>query len=99
MALADRKEGDAAELQKVHDFNDQLEAHVTDKLAEAYELTEELIKDNPRVGNVLNRFCLCDSRGQHKLPREKKRLGIEDTKAVEVKPTPRNEEKNDYSIF
>ena len=99
MALADRKEGDAEELQKVFDFNDRLEAHVTNKLAEAYEMTEELIKDNPRVGNVLNRFCLCDSRGQHKLPREKRRLGIEDAKAVEVKHTPKHEEVNDYSIF
>lgn len=105
MALADRTEGDARELQKVHDFNDRLEEHVTEKLAEAYHLTEELIKDNPQLGNVLNRFCLCDSRGQHKLPREKKRLGIEDAKAVEVTSTTTAKKKqdeeliNDYSIF
>ena len=52
----------------------------------------------------LNWLCLCDSRGQHKLPRERKRLGIEDAKAVEVTaptpaPTPKQEEVNDYSIF
>ena len=104
MALADRTAGDALELQKVHDFNDRLEEHVTDRLAETFHTTEELIKDNPRLGNVLNRFCLCDSRGQHKLPRERKRLGIEDAKAVEVTaptpaPTPKQEEVNDYSIF
>ena len=104
MALADRTAGDALELQKVHDFNDRLEEHVTDRLAETFHTTEELIKDNPRLGNVLNRFCLCDSRGQHKLPRERKRLGIEDAKAVEVTAptpahTPKQEEVNDYSIF
>ena len=58
MALADRTEGDARELQKVFDYNDRLEAHVTDQLADAYHKTEELIADNPRLGNVLNRFCL-----------------------------------------
>ena len=104
MALADRTAGDALELQKVHDFNDRLEEHVTDRLAETFHTTEELIKDNPRLGNVLNWLCLCDSRGQHKLPRERKRLGIEDAKAVEVTaptpaPTPKQEEVNDYSIF
>lgn len=77
---------------------------MTDRLAETFHTTEELIKDNPRLGNVLNRFCLCDSRGQHKLPRERKRLGIEDAKAVEVTAptpahTPKQEEVNDYSIF
>lgn len=104
MALADRTEGDARELQKVFDYNDRLEAHVTDQLAEAYHKTEELIADNPRLGNVLNRFCLCDSRGQHKLPREEKRLGIESTKVVaaearEIPTTPKGSDADDYSIF
>jgi hypothetical protein len=110
MALADRTEGDVKELQKVQEFNERLEAHVTDKLSEAYQLTEELIKDNPRVGNILNRFCLCDSRGQHKLPREQKRLGIEaeavatseqaeEPSTVKTESGHSREEIEDYSIF
>ena len=110
MALADRTEGDLKELQKVQKFNERLEAHVTDKLSEAYQLTEELIKDNPRVGNILNRFCLCDSRGQHKLPREQKRLGIEveagaaseqaeEPSTVKTESGHSREEIEDYSIF
>ena len=110
MALADRTEGDLKELQKVQKFNERLEAHVTDKLSEAYQLTEELIKDNPRVGNILNRFCLCDSRGQHKLPREQKRLGIEveagaaseqaeEPSTVNTESGHSREEIEDYSIF
>ena len=98
MALADRKQGDAEQLEAVHRYNDRLEKHVQTTLAKAHEKTEELIADNPRLSNVLNRFCLCDSNGQHKLPREKKRLGITDTVEV-VDEKPKTTTKNDYSIF
>lgn len=108
MALADRKEGDAAELQKVFDFNkNQLEAHVTEKLAIAYEKTERLIQELPQAGNILGRLLICDSNGQHKLPKAQRRLKAADVetievKAVEVPLTPQGAtaaDKDDYSIF
>lgn len=106
MALADRTAGDALELQKVHDFNDRLEEHVTGELARTWEICEELGRKDPRVANELNRWCLCDSRGQHKNQREAKRLELESGKAIAVEvtaptpaPTPKQEEVNDYSIF
>ena len=106
MALADRTAGDALELQKVHDFNDRLEEHVTGELARTWEICEELGRKDPRVANELNRWCLCDSRGQHKNQREAKRLELESGKSIAVEvtaptptPTPKQEEVNDYSIF
>lgn len=97
MALADRKAGDAELLQKVFDYNDRLEQYVTDQLADSSKRVEQLIQDNPQLDNVLTRFCLVDSRGQHKLPREHKRLSIsEATRAAAEAGTA---EKDDYSIF
>ena len=97
MALADRREGDAEQLQKVFDYNDRLEQYVTDQLADSSKRVEQLIQDNPQLGNVLTRFCLVDSRGQHKLPREQKRLGI--SEATRPAAQAATVEKDDYSIF
>lgn len=103
MALADRKEGDAAALQQVQDFNRHLEQHVTERLALAYEKAQPVIAQD----NILNRLLICDSRGQHKLPKAQKRLNAIDVEAVEVKTVevpliPQGaaaSDKDDYSIF
>lgn len=102
MALADRKPGDAAELQKVMQFNRDLEQHVTEQLAEAYGKTEQLIQDNPQIGNILGRLLICDSDGQHKLPKARKRLQATEAEAVEIPIVPQGApaaDKDDYSIF
>lgn len=77
MALADRKDGDAEQLERVMQFNRELEAHVTDRLSLAYERTEQLIAHSPSGQNLLSRLLLTDSRGQHKLRKAEKRLGEE----------------------
>ena len=107
MALADRKEGDAAELQKVFEFNRSLEEHVTEQLAITYEKTEQLIQGLPQTGNILGRLLICDSNGQHKMPKAQRRLKAADVEAIEVKAievpiTPQGAaaaDKDDYSIF
>ena len=102
MALADRKEGDAAELQRVQDFNRQMEQYITDRRALAYEKTEQLISGNPQLDNILGRLLICDSRGQHKLPKAQQRLKAQEVEAVEVPIIPQGaaaSDKDDYSIF
>ncbi len=107
MALADRKMGDAEQLQKVFDYNSGLETHVKDTLALAYDRTEQLRLENPRANDVLSRFCLLDSDGQHKLPKAKQRLKAADIQMIEVQavevplvPQGSNEtDIDDYSIF
>ena len=106
MALAERKEGDAEQLQKVLDFNEQLETHVTDQLLLTHEKTEELIKSLPQA-DILNRLLICDSQGQHKSRRAQRRLEAEDVEAIEVKTVevpviPQGAaatDIDDYSIF
>ena len=109
MALADRREGDAAELAAVNRFNRQLEEHVTDTLALAYEATERLIAENPQQELLLGRLLLTDSRGRHKLPYARQRMGAKDIEAVEVETVgttqpPRivetaRETEEDFDIF
>ena len=84
MALAERQPGDAEQLAAVNAFNKQLENRVTEQLALAYEKTEQLIADNPRLDNILGRLLIVDSRGQHKLPKAQKRLSAAEIKAIEV---------------
>ena len=103
MALAERKEGDSAQLQKVYDFNERLEQHIMDRVALAYEKAEPIMLQD----NILNRLLICDSDGQHKLPKARRRLNAEDVEATEVKTVdvpliPQGapaSDKDDYSIF
>lgn len=103
MALAERKEGDSAQLQKVYDFNERLEQHIMDRVALAYEKAEPIMLQN----NILNRLLICDSDGQHKLPKARRRLNAEDVEATEVRTVdvpliPQGapaSDKDDYSIF
>lgn len=106
MALADRKDGDAEQLQRVQDFNRQLEEHVTTQLALQYSAGAEAIRELPQA-DTLHRLLLCDSDGQHKLPKAQRRLKVSDIEAIEIKtvevpviPQGATEtDIDDYSIF
>lgn len=85
MALADRKEGDAQQLERVAGFNKQLEAHVTNELGRYGETFIGMAERNPQL-DTLRRLLICDSRGQHKLPKAQARLTAAEIEAVEVRP-------------
>lgn len=69
MALADRKEGDARELQRVMDFNRRKEQEMMDELTPMQDRARELLEQT-----TLSKLLITDSRGQHKLPKAKARL-------------------------
>ena len=107
MALADRKEGDAEQLQRVQEFNKQLEGHITTRLALHYEAGAEAIKGLPQ-SDTLHRLLLCDSNGQHKLPKAQRRLKVTEVEADPLPATPYSPyrqategelEADDYGIF
>lgn len=93
MALADRQAGDAEQLAIIANANKQLEAHVTDTLADAQHKVEVLFRQNPQLDNVLTRALITDSRGQHKDRRNERRLqqaqplAIEDAQPVKEDST------------
>lgn len=69
MALADRKEGDARELQRVMDFNRRKEQELMDELTPMEDRARELLEQT-----TLSKLLITNSRGQHKLPKAKARL-------------------------
>ena len=93
MALADRQEGDAEQLALIAATNKQLEAHVSNTLAEAQQKVEVLFRSNPQLDNVLTRALITDSRGQHKDRCSERRLqqaqplAIEEAQVVQEEST------------
>lgn len=91
MALADRKPGDAEQLERVRDYNRKLEARTAERMARAYLRTGEIIAGTPALrGSIEDRLLITDSRGQHKDNRSRKRceahtqLTAADIDALEV---------------
>ena len=93
MALADRKPGDAEQLQRVHDYNKALEAETGRRLADHFEDARRVIEraaelpihGTPALGACIeDRLLLTDSRGQHKDNRSRKRLAAADIEALEA---------------
>lgn len=86
MALAERKEGDTAQLERVQGFNKQLEIGLTEQLVLSHSGVEQLFNDNPQL-DMSTRLLLCDSHGQNKNNKQTRRLQaheVEDVKAIEV---------------
>ena len=98
MALADRHEGDAAELERVNRFNRTLEEDTDRRIAENYIIAEGVIRSCPSLhGSIEERLLITDSRGCHKDNRSRKRLA----QAVEVEEAemPVVQLGNDFGIF
>lgn len=113
MALADRKEGDAEQLERVRNFNKELESAVSERIAIDYQRSEQLITGTPAMrGSIEDRLLITDSKGQHKDQRSRKRLAAADIEAIDVETVevamtgqgiPESDsaeyETNDYLIF
>ena len=108
MALADRKSGDAEQLQRVRDYNKALEARTAERMGAAYRRTEQIIADTPALrGSIEDRLIITDSRGQHKDRRSEKRLTAADIAALDVEavevpiyqPGDCDNETVNYNIF
>lgn len=103
MALADRREGDAEQLQRVRDFNKALEAHTAESRGRHFQAAEQVIMGAPALrGSVEDRLLITDSRGQHKDRRNQKRLTAADIDALEVEaievPISQPGDTNDYEF-
>jgi hypothetical protein len=95
MALADRKEGDAAQLQRVFDFNEiELKQVNIEKFAKAYTDVDDLFANYPQLKNdTLYKFVLPDSRGQYKDRLHELRTGRMQAQVIDVTAV---EEDDDY---
>lgn len=78
MALADRRPGDAEELQRVRDFNNGLKRMVLEHDAQATEIVRESLLSHPDINNPYITGILTDSRGQNKDRKSQYRLEYTD---------------------
>lgn len=78
MALADRRPGDAEELQRVRDFNKDLKRMVIEHDAQATEIVRESLLRHPDLNNPYITGVLTDSRGQNKDRKSQYRLEYTD---------------------
>lgn len=78
MALADRRAGDAEELQRVRDFNNDLKRMVLEHDAKATEIVRESLMEHPDLHNPYITGVLTDSRGQNKDRKSQYRLEYTD---------------------
>ena len=83
MALADRKEGDAEQLQRVLDFNKRQEKRIADEMSGYMEKASELLGSNKAL-DTLRKLMITDSGGQHKNRRNGERLAIEAHQVMEI---------------
>lgn len=66
MALADRKAGDAEQLERINTYNKTLMFDVKQKHNKVIETTEHLLLENPSLRNELSKTLIVNSLGQHK---------------------------------
>ena len=78
MALADRRPGDAEELQRVRDFNNDLKRMVIEHDAQATATVRESLLQHPDLHNPYITGVLTDSRGQNKDRKNQYRLEYTD---------------------
>lgn len=89
MALADRKPGDAAQLQRVREFNRLHEEVVTERRAISGTIVREHMQENGLIEDeTLRRLLITDSNGQHKNVKNQARTGkilpIVEAEVVEI---------------
>lgn len=78
MALADRRPGDAEELQKVRDFNKALKRAVIDYDIQATETVRQSLLRHPDLDNPYAKSLITDGRGQNKDRKNQYRLEYTD---------------------
>lgn len=97
MALKDRQEGDAYELGRVREYNDQVVDYITERRATAAENVRELFNENPQLDGTLAKLLLVDSNGQHKNNRNIGRTKRKEIETVDFVPV--HSETESKSIY
>lgn len=84
MALMDREEGDAEQLQKVREYNERLTGYVIDVQSKAYDTLHDAAIEKPRLQDTLAKLMITDSTGQHKDVKSRMRLVAAEAEVVEA---------------
>ncbi|WP_417289646.1 hypothetical protein [Corallibacter sp.] len=99
MALANRKDGDAEQLQRVSNFNKKVVEMIVDERAQNARLLEPFL-DQPELNDTLAKHLLTDSIGQHKNHKSKARLKVsENASKIALKQSKQQANKKDKSFM
>jgi hypothetical protein len=71
MALAERKEGDSEQLQKIFNYNEQLKESIYAEIEADTRVVEGILSSDERINDALHKFLITDSKGQHKIHKQK----------------------------
>lgn len=95
MALAERNDDDAKQLQAVKNYNTDVMSYISDTRESNYEKVAELFQ-RPELNDTLTKHLLVDSRGQHKNRKSDNRLNEKVRELIEVQTieTTQNQENN-----
>jgi len=74
MALCERMEGDSEQLQRVRNYNKELEQHIIDVRSKNAETLLHASLELPEFGGTLEKLLITDSAGQHKNNRNRARM-------------------------
>lgn len=81
MALADREDGDGGQLQRVRDFNENLEKIHADRRAKHIEDLQVIMPVIAKNSATLSKLMITDSEGQHKNQRNAGRIKNQEPRA------------------
>lgn len=84
MAIAEQKEGDAMERQRIKNFNKTVTNFITEERKSNHEILQPLLQ-NPLLNDTLAKHLLVDSRGQHKDQRNEPRKLVVNAEKVLLK--------------
>lgn len=87
MTLKERKEGDAEQLQRVNQFNEEMMEHIIDVVAIAEGSTYNFIEEyGKQLDGTLGKLMITDSQGQHKDIRNIDKGRKKKTERIEASP-------------
>lgn len=87
MALAERTDGDALQLQEVKNFNTNVMNYITETREENIKTVDTLLQ-RPELNDTLTKLVLTDSHGRHKDHKANNRLKEVTQQYIEVQPEP-----------
>lgn len=98
MALADRKDGDSEELQRVKNFNKEAVNMIINTRSENARILEPFL-DTPQLNDTLAKHLLTDSLGQHKNHKSQQRIEAANNSKKLVERTAKKEAKKQAKTF
>ena len=104
MALAERKDGDAQQLQRIREYNQKYSAEIAVRVSHADDVAMKVFEHNSELDNTLGKHIITNALGQHKDLVSRKRLqeakaASGDAVAVEAKAVEKESRRHELQAL